>query len=71
MYCVDGRITDNCTAGFICWKGNGDPMPWGNDSSATVFGEPCPYGYYCPAGENHKQSSKNAIICGRFINILL
>lgn len=48
-YCVDGRETGNCAAGFWCKKGNWQPTPFSNETDVAI-GEPCPYGYYCPTG---------------------
>ena len=49
-YCVDGAQTGPCTAGFWCKKGNPSPWPYANETDPSI-GQPCPYGYYCPAGK--------------------
>ena len=47
QYCVAGNIAGPCSAGFICYYGNGIPNP---DGSEPERGEPCPEGFYCPMG---------------------
>lgn len=65
-YCTDSTITDTCTAGFICWKGNPTPSPSGDDST---IGGPCPVGHYCPQGHFCSLSSLHFSCC--FVSFLL
>jgi len=53
QFCVTGEIAGVCSAGFICYSGNGIPNP---DGSQPEIGEPCPEGYYCPAGTHEPRS---------------
>eukprot|EP01029_Cantina_marsupialis_P004430 TRINITY_DN14448_c0_g1_i4.p1 TRINITY_DN14448_c0_g1~~TRINITY_DN14448_c0_g1_i4.p1 ORF type:complete len:2721 (+),score=1122.55 TRINITY_DN14448_c0_g1_i4:133-8163(+) len=46
-FCVDGAITADCTAGYICYFGNATPGPNFDD---TRMGSPCPPGHFCPEG---------------------
>ena len=46
FYCVDGRISDICAAGYLCTGGSPTPTP----SDSSGYGSLCPAGYYCPAG---------------------
>lgn len=45
-YCVDGRITGDCEAGYMCVGSSPTPTP----VVVNVYGYPCPMGNYCPAG---------------------
>ena len=31
-------------------RGNPSPWPYANETDPSI-GQPCPYGYYCPAGK--------------------
>ena len=64
-------MTGNCAAGFWCKKGNASPWPYANETLPDI-GEPCPYGYYCPEGEevilkifniNFYINLKNGVLC--------
>jgi hypothetical protein len=49
-FCLAGRVTGNCVAGYVCASGAGSPEP---STPVVTPGEgayPCPIGYYCPAG---------------------
>lgn len=45
-YCVDGRITGDCEAGFMCVLASPTPTPGGSQ----LYGYQCPTGNYCPQG---------------------
>lgn len=44
-YCVDGRVSGLCSAGYFCSGGSPTPTP-----SESSYGKPCPIGYYCLEG---------------------
>ncbi|CCI46527.1 unnamed protein product [Albugo candida] len=45
-YCVNGRITGTCAAGYVCRKHNSSPFP----EESHDEGGACPLGHYCPEG---------------------
>ena len=59
QYCVAGEIAGPCSAGFICYSGNGVPNP---DGSIPEVGEPCPEGFYCPIGTVEPQSCPPGLV---------
>lgn len=44
-YCVDGRVSAQCEAGYWCEGGSPTPTPIGSNA----YGTQCPAGSYCPA----------------------
>nr|CCA16646.1 conserved hypothetical protein [Albugo laibachii Nc14] len=44
-YCVNGRVTGFCSAGYFCSRYNASPHPESHEG-----GGPCPLGHYCPQG---------------------
>lgn len=50
VYCTGGRITGPCAAGYYCIVNNTIPNP---DNSYRPDGGLCPYGYYCPEGNDN------------------
>ena len=61
-YCVDGRISAQCAAGYLCTGSSPTPIPTGSQ----LYGSQCPAGSYCPAGTG------SAIACplGKFNKLL-
>ncbi|OAF70388.1 hypothetical protein A3Q56_01860 [Intoshia linei] len=47
-YCINGRITDNCSAGYYCVSKNSSPTP--DNVKLPIIGSSCPFGYYCESG---------------------
>ncbi|CAG9336329.1 unnamed protein product [Blepharisma stoltei] len=45
-YCVDGRISDECEAGYLCVLASPTPTPTGSNA----YGYQCPSGNYCTKG---------------------
>ena len=58
-FCQLGVITDNCTAGYLCYIGNPTPTPDGSNAS---IGEPCPIGFYCPSGTLEKLACEPGLV---------
>ena len=62
-YCTGGRVSGQCEAGYVCYQGADEStfeFPCGEiyneEQSQALYnctGEPCPQGYYCPAGSAH------------------
>ena len=50
-FCVDGRISGDCEAGYFCESGNFEPTPEGGSSG----GYPCNPGFYCEVGTTTKK----------------
>ncbi|OMJ93310.1 hypothetical protein SteCoe_3776 [Stentor coeruleus] len=46
FYCVDGRISAQCEAGYFCTGGSSTPTPIGNN----IGGSECSANHYCPTG---------------------
>ena len=45
-YCVDGRVSGDCEAGYWCEGGSPTPTPTGTNP----YGQQCPKNYYCQKG---------------------
>ena len=51
-YCVDGRISDDCEAGYLCTGGSPTPTPIGTNT----YGSECPEGGFCEEGVTEMQT---------------
>lgn len=58
-FCQRGEISGECSAGYLCHRGNPTPTPDGIDKT---IGEICPYGFYCPAGAPDKVACSRGLV---------
>ena len=49
-YCLNGNVTADCSAGYVCHWGNAAPTPENDEQVEQPRGEACPRGHYCPEG---------------------
>ncbi len=52
LYCTNGFISGECSAGCICWSGSWlhNPESTGLIIVPETVGSLCPAGHYCPTG---------------------
>lgn len=54
VYCNNGLVLGNCSAGYLCTSGNWNPTPTNSSCnlplSSDTVGSVCPPGHYCVAG---------------------
>ena len=49
-YCVNGFVSGDCTAGYICWGNSSTAFPDSDSVTSDEIGSRCPAGYYCLEG---------------------